>query len=437
MVTPSVEAGSATPPPRFGGLASLTAKAGLDRDPHAWLVPGEAAWEIWEPSAEGPAQLTKTLEQAESVPPPRIARVGLPVAVVTCQLFWFETTDEKALPDLIRMQCERRALLRQNEVWSHRVIRQEEERSLVQVLILQKTIPSLLEVEGDASVFEAHARCLALPPHALAVWRELGAVCLALTNETEVVHFQSLPHRELTRECLADIRAVLWLAAAQNWSAPARSLALVGDWNQTGTRELGEALGLPVERLDHARLAAPAFPMKLTPRSVRKQRLARRRRHRIRLAALAVAAVYAVFLGLQIFSSIRISVSKTSLESRLNAIMPKVLDMQTTARRMDALNPALDVKTYPLEILQRAVSVLPETGVRLTRFEITGNHIEIAGESATAREAFDYINSLETVDSLKHVTWDAAPQPVPLPNDTARFSIQGTIQGAYHEDNET
>ncbi len=436
MVTKSSNPATAAPP-LFGGLASLTARAGLDLEPHAWLVPGEAAWEIWEPFAEGLAQRIKTLAVDESAPPPRIARVGLPVAVVTCQLFWFETTDEKTLPDLIRMQCERRALLRENEVWTHWVVRQEEARSLVQVLILQKTIPSLLEVEGDASVFEAHARCLALPSHSLAVWRELGSVCLALTNESEVVHFQSLPHRELTRECLADIRAVLWLAAAQKWVAPAKSFALVGDWNQTGTQDMEQALGLPLERLNHARLAAPAFPMKLTPRSVRKQRIARRRRHRIRLAALAVVAVYAVFLGLQIFSGLRLSVSNTALQARLNAIMPQVVDMQTTARRMDALNPALDVKTYPLEILQRAVSVLPETGVRLTRFEITGNHIEIAGESTTAREAFDYINSLETVDSLRHVTWDAAPQPVPLPNNTARFSLQGTITGAYHQDDET
>jgi len=410
-------------------------KAKLPQQARTWLVPGEAAWEVWK-HAETGYQLTRELGAEDKEPVANIAVVALPPKFVTCQLFWLETTDEKAIPDLVRMQCERRLLLRQDEVWTYRILREEGERSLAQVLILQNAIPPLIEMEGDVR-FEAHARCLQLPPQALCVWLSLGAVCLALTDESGVTYFQSLPHRTLSHECLKDIRSILWLASAQNWSPSTNSLVLVGDWNQTSASELEDAIGLPVTRMSQDMLALPHIPMELTPRSVKRMRVARRRQQRLKLGALVLAAAYALFLGWQIISGTWTSLSNAKLQTRLDSLMPRVREMQTTARQLDALNPALDVKTYPLEILYRAVAVLPEMGVRLTRFEVTGNRLEIAGESTTAREAFDYINNLEASESLQHIEWEEAPQPVPLPNDTTRFFIRGTITGAYQDAEET
>ena len=413
-------------------LESLT-KAKLPQRARAWLVPGEAGWGVWVQSESG-YELTR--EVGEGEPVPHIDVVALPAKLVTCQLFWLETTDEKAIPDLVRIQCERRALLRQDEVWSHRTLRKEGDRSLVQVLILQSAILPLLEAEGDVR-FEAQARCLSLPPRALCIWRALGAVCLAITDENDVAYFQSLPHRTLSRECLKDVRSILWMASAQSWSIAIDSLVLVGDWNQTSTSEVEEAMGLRVTRMSEDQLALPIVPMELTPRSVTRLRVVHRRRQRLRVGAVALAAAYILFLGGQIISGAFTSLSNAKLQVRLDSIMPRVQEMQTTARQLDALNPALDTKTYPLEILYRAVAVLPEKGVRLTRFEITGNRLEIAGESTTAREAFDYINNLEASEGLQHIEGEAAPQPVPLPNDTTRFFIRGTITGAYHDAEET
>ncbi len=415
-------------------LESLT-KAKPPQRARTWLVPGETAWEIWEQSESG-YQLAKQLGEDATGPLADISAVALPAQFVTCQLFWLETTDEKAIPDLVRMQCERRLLLRQDEVWTYRILRNEGERSLAQVLILQNTIPPLIEAEGDV-LFEAHARCLSLPPQALCIWRTLGAVCLALTDENGVVYFQLLPHRTLSRECLKDVKSLLWLASAQNWGAATDSLVLVGDWNQTSASELEDATGLRVTRMSLDQLALPTAPMELTPRSVKRLRVTRRRQQRFRLGALVLAALYALFLGGQILFGVFTSLSNTKLQTRLGAIMPRVLEMQNTAQRLDALNPALDVKTYALEILYRAMAVLPESGVRLTRFEISGNRLEVSGESSTAREAFEYINNLEASEALRHIQWEEAPQPVPLPNDTTRFFIKGTITGAYNDAEET
>jgi hypothetical protein len=130
--------------------------------------------------------LLRTLTEGGEETPLEVGLAALPATLVTCQLFWLETTDDKAMPDLIRMQCERRSLLRNDEVFRHRIIRQEGGRSLAMVLILQNAIPARVLGEIEAR-FEAHARCLALPPRVLAIWRSLGSLSLALTNEDGVV----------------------------------------------------------------------------------------------------------------------------------------------------------------------------------------------------------------------------------------------------------
>lgn len=395
-----------------------------------WLVPGESAWEIRERAADGTFSVLRELSGDDQASLPRLNVVALPSSLVTCQLIWLETTEEKAVPDLVRMQCERRALLRQNEVWTHRIVRSENGRSLVQVLILRNAIPPEL-AGAETARFEAMARCLCLPPQSVCVWRSLGTVSLVLTDATGPVYFQSLPHRDLTAECLGDIRSAMWMALAQGWVPAIETLTLVGNWMAVSASEVEGITGLRVERVEADRLTLPEPPLELIPREVRKRRITLRRRRRLARAGLIVAALYAAFLSYQILTGVFLSAGNARLQAQLNAVMPEVQEMQNTARRIDAFNPALDTKTYPLEILYRVTALLPELGVRLTRFEITGDRIEIGGESTTAREAFEFMRNLEEAQGLRHVTWDDPPQPIPLPNDTTRFSIQGTIQGAY------
>lgn len=396
-----------------------------------WMVPGESQWELWQETPSGEFEVISTLAEDLQEPPPHVAMVGLPARWVTCQLFWLETTDEKAVQDLLRMQCERRQLLRQKEVWTHRILRREENRMLAQVLILQNSTSHAIEVD-TAALFEAHPRVLVLPPRTLSVRRSLGTITLMMTDEKSMVYFQPLPHRDLTPECLQDVKAAMWMATAQKWVDRFDALVLVGGWTVDAAR-MQATMGMKVEFLPSVHLQPPNPPMELTPPAVGHQRLARTRKARIQNAILALGLLYLIFVVFQTVTFLFSSAANTRLKSQLDAIMPEVEDMQNTARWMDALNPALDTKTYPLELLHRIMGALPTQGVRLTKLDITGNRIEIGGESTTAREAFDYVHALEIADSLNHITWDEAPQPVPLPNDTTRFTIQGTIEGAYND----
>ncbi len=402
--------------------------------PGGWLVPGERVWEIRQPKVTGDYPLLRTISDPADAAPPTMALVALPLKLVTCQLFWLETTDEKAVPDLLRMQCERRALLRQDEVWKYQIVRCVDGRLLVQVLILQNTLPPVLEVEGDAR-FEALPRCLSLPPRSASLWRSLGTMALAISGDAGMVYFQSLPHHSLTNDCRRDVQSVLWMAVAQKWVDSLESVTLLGCWTSQEAAEL-EALGYPVRVKEGPHFALPTDAMELTPGSVRHLRLLRRRQHRTRLVALGLATLYAAFLLFQIVSATLIAISNRTLQSRLSDMMPVVTDLQKTARRMDALNPALDTRTYPMEMLHRIMASLPESGVRLTKFEIMNDRVEVGGEASSTREAFDFLQAIQSTATLDYIQWEDPPQPVPLPNDTARFSILGTITGAYHHDEE-
>lgn len=397
-----------------------------------WLIPGESDWEIWAQNASGDLAKLRSLSAEESQPPADVTTVGLSTKIVTCQLFWLETTEESTVQDLLLMQCERRQLLREDQVWTHRIVRREPSRLLAQVIILQNAIPPQIEVETPAR-FEAMPRCLDLPPRTVSLWRSLGTVSLTITDEEGVVYFQALPHRDLTTECLQDVQATIMVGVGQKWVSEIDAFVLVGGWNDVETAPIKALLGLEVSRMPMGSLRVPEPGMELTPRTVVAQRLSQRRQRRVKTGIFALAALYAIFLAAQLITFVLSTGANARLKSELDDIMPEVTDMQNTARWMEALNPALDARTFPLEILYRTMSVLPTQGVRLTRLEITGDRIEVGGESSTAREAFDFIQSLEVADSLRHITWDEAPQPIPLPNDTTRFSITGTIEGAYRD----
>lgn len=396
-----------------------------------WLLPGEEVWEICGKAIPSDAASRECIEDLQGQKFNKVSLVALPSQWVICQLIWLETSDEKAAPDLLRMQCERRGLTSQNEVWGFSIIRREKERLLAQVLVLQNALPDGILVEKHTR-FEAWARCLKLPLRALCLWRSLGVLSIALTDAQGMVYFQSLPHESLTHECLFDIQSILWMAVAQHWIPAPESICIPAQWHAVDMPSL-KRLQLSIHKIETYDLALPESPLELTPHPIQQFRRQRQRQRRTRWIALAVGGVYVTLLLYHLLTGFIINVSNKQMERKLNASLPEMTRLQRIVRKMDALTPAIDTKTYPLEILHRIMILLPESGIRLTRFEINGNRIECAGESSTAREAFSFLEAIQSADALHYIDWDDPPQPVPLPNDTTRFSIQGTINGAYHE----
>jgi len=360
--------------------------------------------------------------------------VAIPASLVTCQLFWLESLDQKVIASLIEVQCERFALAGNQGIIRHRNLRTEGERSLVQVIALSGSLPPLLEASGTPA-YEAYPRCLKLPARAVCIWKAVSRIVLALTDEAgELVYFQALTNPTLDDDALRDVGCIILMAEAQRWIDSVAEVHLAGSWNTNELAGVQRMLELPVREVENFPLRKPRHAMDLTPRAVEHRRRAASRRQKLGLFMAVIVAVYLLFLILQIVTFIGARATNAQLRTDLEKIMPAVTAMQRTALQMDALAPAWNPENFPLEILNRLTALLPEQGVRLTRFEMKRSRIEISGESSTAREAFRYMQSVQDAEDLDQITWEDPPQPVPLPNNTTRFSLQGELENVWPDE---
>ena len=402
-----------------------------------WVLvsPGLPGSDHEQPIAEG--NLIASVRQAECI--------ALPVAWVTSYPFWLETTSAKDIPDLLVLQCERRGLLQAGEGLVHRVIRTTENRTLVQVLLLSPKLPEAF-YEGIDSRYEASPRCRTFPTAALCVWRELGHLCVAITPSVpptsesqegcglaEPVHFQAWPHREIQSACLADLRVLLLMAQAQDWTAPPQACYLIGDFTEQERTATQTALDLPTHVQQSLPASLPRDALDLSPSAVRLKRQQRQRQRQLWRILSGVAVFYLLFLCYEIVVAISLSLTNQHLQQELDRITPAVQEMQNTARLLDTLKPVMEPDLFPLEILRHVMDALPEAGVRLTRFEILQGNLEIAGEASTAREAFTFLSQVQAMEPPDLIVWEEPPPPVPLPNNTTRFNLRGSITEAYRD----
>jgi len=399
-----------------------------------WLLPSADGWQLGEQQADGSLNILEDELAPDAAPSSKPTMVAIPAAMVTCQLFWLESLDEKVIANLVEVQCERFALAGKNGIVRHRILHVEGERSLVQVIALSNALPALLEASGTPG-YEAYARCLQLPAHAVCIWKAASRIVLALTDGAgELVYFQALTNPTLDDDALRDVGCIILMAEAQRWIDTVTEVHLAGNWQTSELGGVKRMLELPVREVDRFPLRKPRQPMDLTPRTVEQRRRAASRRRKLGLFLSLVVAGYLLFVVLQIVNFIGLKATNAQLQADLDRVMPSVTSMQRTALQMDALAPAWNPEYFPLEILNRLTTLLPERGVRLTRFEIKRDRIEIAGESSTAREAFRYMQSVQEAEDLEHITWDDPPQPVPLPNNTTRFSLQGELENVWPDE---
>jgi len=89
------------------------------------------------------------------------------------------------------------------------------------------------------------------------------------------------------------------------------------------------------------------------------------------------------------------------------------------------LQPAVDVNSYPLEVLLHVSESLPGDQVHLTLFEQEGDHLLLKAEARNLTAAFQFFDQLKKNPHLSGYTWDMA-QPHSLANDITQLQIEGT-----------
>ncbi|MCB1093752.1 MAG: hypothetical protein KDL87_19585, partial [Verrucomicrobiae bacterium] len=95
----------------------------------------------------------------------------------------------------------------------------------------------------------------------------------------------------------------------------------------------------------------------------------------------------------------------------------------------EAVELALDVNRYPVELFYQVASLFPEKGLRMTHFEIRENgDIVVRGEASSPPVAIGFKADLEGAKGLEDYEWNI-PAPE-IDGDTATFAAFGTYRFA-------
>lgn len=399
-----------------------------------FLVPGETEWELWAGSDAASSHFVSTVASPVESSDSHITALGLPVQEVITVPIWLATTDRSLIPEMVALQCEKRGVLNRARVdspFDFEVVAQENNESLVRAHILPSTLSSEV-CAPTVEQFDLACRFAPLPAQAVLVWRELGALCVAITRKGMLVYAAPLGNDDLQGEGVSRLFRLLSVASGERWISGTPEVILRGTFNATEENAVRSTLGLTVRRENRPAPWPPAKPSKLVPDSVQAA-LAERRHVRVRNQRLLIAVgVYLVAMLIWGGYVGWLTVQTRLLSSKVSATAPQVELLRSTALRWNLLQPAISPSHFPVEILFRCASVLPKEGIQLTVFEQRGPKVLIMGESR-GTDALGtvnaYVKDLKANKDLKDFTWNL-PQPI-IRDNACKFQIEGTRATAH------
>ncbi len=260
----------------------------------------------------------------------------------------------------------------------------------------------------------------------LLLWREANRFVLAVPHDAgSALHCQALAAEQLDADAAAEIRCIL---AALDLAALLPELTsaaiLVGeDESLQAPADFAHGLDLPVICRRRTVPATPSVPSRLIPAPVVRERQERAQRRMLTLGAMAFMLVLIAALGA--FAA-RVGLRDRDLareEARLDALEPELAAIRDARSAWDDMSTAVNPEDYPVEALFQLVALLPDEGIRLTRFEVREDGMVIDGEASSLGHGIEFRDKLVNAEAFQRWTWDF-PQPTNLPDGRATFRAE-------------
>jgi hypothetical protein len=386
-------------------------------------VDGEE-WELWAFSESKRARFIRRL--ATPTDAPRETVVALPAERTVTFAAWLATNDRAVIPEILRLQLEKRGLITKNSgdsVVEYRVIDARANQTLAVATILQPEFPAELTFE-QASRFEPSAYTFPLPLDRLIVWREKGRLAVAATRGREPVIFLVLSDRELSETAALELKCIAFQLQVQRLCDRFLGVTLWGEFSAEESDRLQRCLGLKVTRDAVPPPSLPAIQSKLLPPEVSLLHAQKRRRRQISFGIGVLTVVYLLgVLGLVGYIYWQRIVAQ-GLSRHIQDQAPTVAAIQGTAERWRQVEWAVNPKLYPVELLYQVSRLLPHDGLRLTGLEVQKGKVIVRGEASTAPAAFKFAEDIKANPDLQMFTWSMA-SPTLRPDGRAEFAIEG------------
>lgn len=400
---------------------------------HIW-TPGASEWEWWRKRPADPVAAP-----AERPASGTTAIFAIPAHQCASVPVWVSSADPEVIEQVLEVELERLGVpvpggLGRHLAW--RVVGSADARRLVRAI----AVPAALDAEGAKEKAEWQSffpAPLMLPPRprAIVLWQETGRWVVGFSREGQWVHFQSLGRRELDASLLQDVCCLYLELDGRRMVDHVEALIL---WKAAGNSALPDDFGDQVAGvldLDFRVVEKPAPEPKLAegfafePGVVAEARDRRDRGRKAMRTAVLVALVYGVLISAGIFDLFRRQSANVELRQQVDQLEPEASVVRDAQARWSALESALEVDRYPVELFYQVARLFPEKGLRMTSFEITpGGQIVVRGEASSVPVAIRFKADLEGNPDLQDYEWEIPP---PENNgDTAEFVAFGTYRFA-------
>jgi hypothetical protein len=404
------------------------------------LVPGADGWEIWKGSTTEGFQLHAATEHLLALDvtgyPSGPVGMAIPVRQVSAVPFRAQTDDLSLLDDLALMQLEKngtRPALDGGQLTDHFVYGLADEETFLTAVVMTSPSEGQLPRKSPRA-FDVSPRVLPLPEGEIAVWRELGRWVFGIGKPGHPLYFQCLSGDRLDARAGNEIRLALTQLQIQGMmTEQPRRVVVWSHGSVTDAREeeievLSRALDLPVETEARPAPVWPNPPSRLLPADVRAERLAGRAKRNRNIGIAAAAVVYLGLVGYLFFDLKNIQKEAVKAERAASVVEAEASLLTEHTERWDELQPVVETRFHPLEVLFACYRALPNTKtdrfIRLKQAVMENQFKEIDGELKVSRRIRlegladqenslkipEFADNLEESDELEGFEWRTPPE---------------------------
>jgi len=313
--------------------------------------------------------------------------------------------------------------------WVSWQVRHEEGRTLVGTVALAFEAPVADWIALDPQAFQISPLLYPLGDNEAALWKELGRYVIAFQRGGQLLHFAMLSERSLGRDAAQELREIFSALEVNSFLTQLPLLRIWTEAELTFAKLCETTLGLKarIEPKPKPRWPSPASHL-LPPEIAadRREAAVRRRWQRVIIAVITLYVLYfSVWSG-------RLFLRQQQIEHRAQQLakqQPELDKIQHARDRWYALEAATDPDTYPAEVLNRLVELLPAQGIQFELFEMQQDKVNLVGVASSDHDALRFKSDLTLSDKLQQFTWNF-PQPQTLPDNRASFHAEGEQKGS-------
>lgn len=403
------------------------------------LIPGAEGWEIWKGNTDEPFQ--KHLEngpllasEIEDIPSDQLF-MGFPARQALAVPFKVPTEDEAMFEDLASMHLEKSGI--HIEEGSGRLsdyfpVGQQDGQTTLLAVVLSSPDSNSMPLRAPNG-FDVSARFFPLEENAITFWREIGRMVFAISTDSKLTYFQALSGDSLDGDTIRDVFLALTQLGLQGVNLELRKAVVwrsgsAFDPTEEEVQAFGNQLGAEISLVQKPEPVLPDPISRIIPADARTERRRHAEKQKRNSLITVMGMIYLLLVGYFGYQYFQINGKLSKQNAAIKQVKIKHADIALFNADWDELAPLVDSKRWPLQLLYRAATIIPQSqDLRFTVFDANRERITIRGEAADLKVASSYAEKIRRM--LPEYKWSLPPAEADNKTNRWKFSYEGGLKG--------